>query len=126
VSSAFESILAGPKPGQFFGGDNVHGLYRTAQSFISVSRMVGAAIGGAFGAMLLLLALWVLYRSGGHWFFIGLALFLGLWGGHNAYSAIEIFLSTQPNQPPPPRRPMSIETRKEDQERRARGRRGGD
>jgi hypothetical protein len=103
----------------------MHSLYRMAQNFVSIWRMSGAAFASAFAALVLLLAARIAWFSGGSWFWLGLALLMVLWGVSITHKAAEKFLSTRPNTPPPPRRPMSIETRKDDQ-RREKGRRNDD
>ena len=98
-------------------------LYRSAQSFVTAWRLSGAALAGAFAVLILLIAARVAWLWGGGWFGTILVALLALWGLSVAYNAAEILLSTKPNTPPPPRRPMSIETRKDDNNRRDKDRR---
>ena len=109
-------------PGLKLWSKRMHSLYRAAQHFVSTSRLIGAVFGAAVAASILLLSSWIGWRSESGWFWLGVAFILGLWGIGVAYRAAELFLSTRPKTPPP-RRPMSIETR-EDEKRKDKNRRG--
>lgn len=71
-------------------------LYRQAQTYISIARLISAAFYSVIAASLIAFALWLAFPFGEHWFLTAIALLVGLQGAVTAVKAAEIFLSTRP------------------------------
>ncbi|MGJ5199620.1 hypothetical protein [Bradyrhizobium sp. SZCCHNS3002] len=93
-------------------------LYRGAQSYVTAIRFVMAGYYLALSAGLLALALWLAWPFDGGWLWTLLVVVIGSWGVAAGFKGAELLLSTRPTGPQPPLRPYSIETRKEQDQRR--------
>ncbi|GLH77035.1 hypothetical protein SSBR45G_19430 [Bradyrhizobium sp. SSBR45G] len=93
-------------------------VYRSAQRYVTAIRFVMAGYYLALSAGLLALALWLAWPFDGGWLWTVLVVAIGGWGAAAGFKGAELLLSTRPAGPQTPLRPYSIETRKEQDQRR--------
>jgi fatty acid desaturase len=71
-------------------------LYRGAQAYVSLARLLSAAFYFAIAVLLIGFALWLAFAFGENWILAGIAILVGLQGAATGVKAAEIFLSTRP------------------------------